>query len=102
MQQQLELKPLGTRIVTYYGSCAEVPECYTCIKTAYDGTLKPVSYTHLADAQRRRHTPKAFPNHPARNVVPTRMRKSGISTSLKSVPHLSGKMPRGPIVLMRP
>lgn len=40
VQQQLELKPLGTRIVTYYGSCAEVPECYTCVKTAYDGTLK--------------------------------------------------------------
>ena len=40
VQTQLERKPLGTRIVTYYGSCAEVPECYTCVKTAYDGTLK--------------------------------------------------------------
>lgn len=40
VQTQLERKPLGTRIVTYYGSCAEVPECYDCVKTAYDGTLK--------------------------------------------------------------
>jgi len=40
VQQQLERKPLGTRVVTYYGSCAEVPECYECVKTAYDGTLK--------------------------------------------------------------
>jgi SAM-dependent methyltransferase len=52
VQQQLELKPLGTRIVTYYGSCAEVPECYTCVKTAYDGTLKLWEKTrsHLEDA----------------------------------------------------
>lgn len=40
VQTQLELKPQGTRVVTYYGSCAEVPECYECVKTAYDGTLK--------------------------------------------------------------
>lgn len=46
VQQQLEHKPLGTRIVTYYGSCAEVPECYTCRQTAYDGTLKLWIKTH--------------------------------------------------------
>jgi SAM-dependent methyltransferase len=40
VQTQLERKPMGTRIVTYYGSCAEVPECYVCVKTAYDGMLK--------------------------------------------------------------
>ncbi|MHB1078908.1 MAG: class I SAM-dependent methyltransferase [Prosthecobacter sp.] len=53
VQQQLEQKPLGTRIVTYYGSCAEVPECYTCVKTAYDGTLKLWLKTrsHLEDTE---------------------------------------------------
>ncbi len=40
VQTQLEQKPLGTRIVTYYGSCAEVPECYVCVRTAWDGLLK--------------------------------------------------------------
>ncbi|WP_395739447.1 class I SAM-dependent methyltransferase [Prosthecobacter sp.] len=40
VQTQLEQKPVGTRVVTYYGHCAEVPDCYTCTETAYDGTLK--------------------------------------------------------------
>jgi len=40
VQQQLEQRPMATRVVTYYGCCAEIPECYTCVKTAYDGTLK--------------------------------------------------------------
>jgi SAM-dependent methyltransferase len=40
VQAQLELMPLGTRIVTYYGSCAEIPECYLCVKTTHEGMLK--------------------------------------------------------------
>ena len=40
VQQQLERMPMATRVVTYFGSCAEIPECYTCVKTAYEGMLK--------------------------------------------------------------
>ncbi|WP_395745338.1 class I SAM-dependent methyltransferase [Prosthecobacter sp.] len=40
VQTELERKPLGTRVVTYYGSCAEVPDCYECVKTADGGMLK--------------------------------------------------------------
>lgn len=48
VQTQLGGMPLGTRIVTYYGSCAEVPECYACVKTAYDGMLKLWVKTHTS------------------------------------------------------
>ncbi len=40
VQQQLERMPMATRVVTYFGSCAEIPECYACVKTAYEGMLK--------------------------------------------------------------
>ena len=40
VQEQLERMPLATRVVTYFGSCAEVPDCYACVKTAYEGMLK--------------------------------------------------------------
>ena len=40
VQEQLERMPLATRVVTYFGSCAEVPDCYACVETAYDGMLK--------------------------------------------------------------
>ena len=40
VQQQLERMHLATRVVTYFGSCAEVPECYTCTQTASEGMLK--------------------------------------------------------------
>jgi SAM-dependent methyltransferase len=40
VRQQLERMPMATRVVTYFGSCAEVPECYTCVQTACEGMLK--------------------------------------------------------------
>jgi len=32
--------PLGTRVVTYFGLCDEVPICYECQRSSFDGTLK--------------------------------------------------------------
>lgn len=49
VHQQLERKPMATRVVTYFGSCAEIPECYTCVKAAYDGMLKLWVKTQRSD-----------------------------------------------------
>lgn len=31
---------LGTRVVTYWGTCDEIPACYECEKTAFGGELR--------------------------------------------------------------
>lgn len=31
---------IGTRIVTYWGACDEIPSCYDCVETAIDGQLR--------------------------------------------------------------
>jgi methyltransferase family protein len=64
VQTQLEQKPLGTRIVTYYGSCAEVPECYVCVKTAFDDMLKLwiKMHTSTEDAHDAEPAPCRFPH----------------------------------------
>ncbi|WP_395750050.1 class I SAM-dependent methyltransferase [Prosthecobacter sp.] len=64
VQTQLEHKPLGTRIVTYYGSCAEVPECYTCEQTAHEGMLKLWIKTHTVSEDDSENEPAddAAPN----------------------------------------
>ncbi|MFN0079695.1 MAG: hypothetical protein ACKVY0_24795 [Prosthecobacter sp.] len=40
VQQQLEREPMATRVITCFGSRAEVPERYTGVKTACEGMLK--------------------------------------------------------------
>ncbi|OYW71420.1 MAG: hypothetical protein B7Z37_27800, partial [Verrucomicrobia bacterium 12-59-8] len=64
VQTQLEQKPLGTRIVTYYGSCAEVPECYVCVRTAWEGLLKLwiKMHTSTEDAEDAEPGPCRFPH----------------------------------------
>jgi len=32
--------PLGTRVATYHGLCEEVPLCYECVRSHFDGELK--------------------------------------------------------------
>ena len=63
VQTELERKPLGTRVATYYGSCAEVPECYECVHTAYDGMLKFWVKKHISveDAEEQSE-PCRFPH----------------------------------------
>lgn len=51
VQQQLERMPVATRVATYFGSCAEIPECYVCEKTDYDGMLKLWVKTHPSPAE---------------------------------------------------
>lgn len=31
---------MGTRVVTYWGACVEIPSCYDCVETALEGELK--------------------------------------------------------------
>lgn len=40
VREQLFLAPVGTRVVTYWGNCKEIPEDYFCKHTAFDGNLK--------------------------------------------------------------
>jgi SAM-dependent methyltransferase len=37
---QLTRAPLGTRLATYHGFCEEVPLCYECQQSSFDGVLK--------------------------------------------------------------
>jgi hypothetical protein len=37
---QLSQARLGTRVVTFWGSCHEVPPGYECEETAFDGKLR--------------------------------------------------------------
>jgi SAM-dependent methyltransferase len=30
----------GTRVVTYWGDCDEIPRCYECVETAFEGQLR--------------------------------------------------------------
>jgi SAM-dependent methyltransferase len=38
--EQLSLAPIGTRVVTYWGNCAEIPLGYVCKRVAYDEKLR--------------------------------------------------------------
>ncbi|MDZ4403196.1 class I SAM-dependent methyltransferase [Prosthecobacter sp.] len=40
VQQQLMRMPMATRVVTYCGDCTEIPDCYACVKTAFNEKLK--------------------------------------------------------------
>lgn len=37
---QLSQLPLGTRVATFWGSCHEIPPCYDCEESAFDGKLR--------------------------------------------------------------
>lgn len=39
VRRELSKLRLGTRVVTYWGDCNEVPSCYDCVETAYDDAL---------------------------------------------------------------
>ncbi len=40
VQQQLMRMPMATRVVTYCGDSTEIPDCYACVKTAFNEKLK--------------------------------------------------------------
>jgi SAM-dependent methyltransferase len=40
VQQQLMRMPMATRVVTYCGESTEIPDCYACVKTAFNEKLK--------------------------------------------------------------
>jgi SAM-dependent methyltransferase len=55
---QLSLLPEGTRVVTYWGDCEEIPSCYRCEETACKGQLRlwikgPVNLLQPRQAQSR-------------------------------------------------
>ncbi len=39
VREQLATAPPGTRVVTFWGQCEEIPESYTCDRTAFGGQL---------------------------------------------------------------
>lgn len=40
VRRELSQLPQGTRVVTYWGDCDEIPPCYDCEETAFNGTLR--------------------------------------------------------------
>ncbi len=40
VRRQLSQSRMGTRVVTFWGSCHEIPPCYDCEETAFDGKLR--------------------------------------------------------------
>jgi hypothetical protein len=40
VRRQLSQVRMGTRVVTFWGSCHEIPPCYDCEETAFDGKLR--------------------------------------------------------------
>ncbi|MEO8613818.1 MAG: class I SAM-dependent methyltransferase [Luteolibacter sp.] len=58
VRRQLSQLRLGTRVVTFWGSCHEIPPCYDCEETAFDGKLRlwmkrrdlPVEQSSFAEA----------------------------------------------------
>lgn len=40
VRREFSLMRMGTRIVTYWGTCEEVPPCYDCVETAFNDELK--------------------------------------------------------------
>jgi hypothetical protein len=57
VQQQLMRMPIATRVVTYCGDTTEIPECYACVKTAFNEKLKlwvkknpSLGYAHAASS----------------------------------------------------
>lgn len=40
VRRELSQVRMGTRVVTFWGSCHEVPPCYDCEETAFDGRLR--------------------------------------------------------------
>jgi hypothetical protein len=50
-RNELARAPLATRVVIYWGHCNEIPSCYDCEKTAFEGELKLwVKRRHTSDA----------------------------------------------------
>lgn len=40
VHRELSKLPLGTRVVTFWGDCNEIPACYDCVETACEGELR--------------------------------------------------------------
>ncbi|MEO8613819.1 MAG: class I SAM-dependent methyltransferase [Luteolibacter sp.] len=40
VRRELSKLRLGTRVVTYWGDCDEIPSCYDCVDETYDGELR--------------------------------------------------------------
>ena len=40
VRKELSSVPLGTRVVTYWGDCDEIPPCYDCVETAFEEGLR--------------------------------------------------------------
>jgi hypothetical protein len=59
---KLARAPLGTRVVTYHGFCEEVPLCYECQQSSFDGVLKLWRKTRNSPTD---HTPQDA--HSSRN-----------------------------------
>jgi SAM-dependent methyltransferase len=55
--RQLERTPLGTRVVTYHGSCEEMPEGFECQRTSFGGSLK--FWVHTGDPMARKKSLEA-------------------------------------------
>lgn len=40
VRKELSTVRLGTRVVTFWGDCDEIPPCYDCVDTAFEGQLR--------------------------------------------------------------
>lgn len=40
VRRELSLLRIGTRVVTFWGDCDEIPSCYDCEETAFNGELR--------------------------------------------------------------
>jgi len=40
VRKELATLPHGTRVVTYWGDCHEIPPCYDCVETAFENELR--------------------------------------------------------------